>query len=45
MSARHNGRRGRNAEAATQFERAAALADNDREREVLSDKAVRIRGT
>lgn len=38
-------RLGRNAEAAAQFDRAAALADNDREREVLSDKAVRIRRT
>jgi predicted RNA polymerase sigma factor len=36
-------RLGRTAEAATQFDRAAALADNQREREVLSDKAARIR--
>ncbi|WP_396933688.1 RNA polymerase sigma factor [Mycolicibacterium sp.] len=32
-------RLGRNAEAATEFERAAALTDNEREREVLADKA------
>jgi RNA polymerase sigma factor (sigma-70 family) len=36
-------RLGRTGDAATQFERAAALADNEREREVLSDKAVRMR--
>ncbi|KUI30546.1 RNA polymerase subunit sigma-24 [Mycobacterium sp. IS-1496] len=36
-------RLGRAEEAAAQFERAAALADNEREREVLSGKAVRMR--
>ena len=36
-------RLGRNADAATEFDRAAALADNDREREVLRDKAARAR--
>lgn len=36
-------RLGRNADAATEFERAAALADNDRERDVLHDKAARAR--
>ncbi|WP_197415786.1 RNA polymerase sigma factor [Mycobacterium sp. IS-1742] len=36
-------RLGRADEAAAQFDRAAELADNDREREVLSDKAVRLR--
>jgi predicted RNA polymerase sigma factor len=33
-------RLGRTAEAATEFERAAALTDNERERDVLRDKAV-----
>jgi RNA polymerase sigma factor (sigma-70 family) len=33
-------RLGRTAEAATEFERAAALTDNEREREVLRDKAL-----
>ncbi|MBO0679209.1 RNA polymerase sigma factor [Mycolicibacterium sp. S2-37] len=37
-------RMGRNAEAAVEFERAAALTDNEREREVLWDKAARARG-
>ncbi|MGE2714280.1 RNA polymerase sigma factor [Mycolicibacterium litorale] len=36
-------RLGRTAEAATEFERAAALTDNHREREVLSAKAVGMR--
>jgi predicted RNA polymerase sigma factor len=36
-------RLGRTEEAAAQFERAAALTDNEREREVLSDKAARMR--
>lgn len=35
-------RLGRGAEAATEFERAAALTDNEREREVLYDKASRV---
>lgn len=37
-------RLGRNAEAADEFDRAAELTDNEREREVLADKAVRARG-
>ncbi|MDV3136078.1 RNA polymerase sigma factor [Mycobacterium sp. 29Ha] len=37
-------RLGRNAEAADEFDRAAGLTDNEREREVLADKAVRARG-
>lgn len=37
-------RLGRSAEAADEFDRAAELADNEREREVLADKAVRARG-
>lgn len=37
-------RLGRGAEAAAEFDRAAAMTDNDREREVLRDKAARIRG-
>nr|CRL71128.1 putative RNA polymerase sigma factor containing a TPR repeat domain protein [Mycolicibacterium malmesburyense] len=37
-------RLGRDAEAAAEFERAAAMTDNDREREVLYDKATRVRG-
>jgi predicted RNA polymerase sigma factor len=37
-------RLGRNAEAADEFDRATELADNEREREVLADKAVRARG-
>jgi predicted RNA polymerase sigma factor len=37
-------RLGRNAEAAGEFAAAANLTDNDREREVLMDKAVRARG-
>lgn len=36
-------RLGRGAEAATEFERAATLTDNQREREVLRDKVTRIR--
>lgn len=36
-------RLGRGTEAAAEFDRAAALTDNEREREVLSDKAVRAR--
>lgn len=36
-------RLGRADEAAAQFDRAAALADNERERDVLSDKAARVR--
>ena len=37
-------RLGRNAEAADEFDRAAAMTDNEREREVLADKAVQARG-
>lgn len=37
-------RLGRHREAAEQFDRAAALADNERERQVLVDKAIRERG-
>lgn len=37
-------RLGRNAEAAAEFDRAAAMTDNEREREVLYDKATRARG-
>jgi RNA polymerase sigma factor (sigma-70 family) len=37
-------RLGRGAEAADEFDRAASLADNQRERDVLRDKAARIRG-
>ncbi|MGB2921481.1 MAG: RNA polymerase sigma factor [Mycobacterium sp.] len=37
-------RLGRDAEAAVEFDRAIALADNDREREVLQAKASRARG-
>ncbi|BBZ20665.1 RNA polymerase sigma factor [Mycolicibacterium gadium] len=37
-------RLGRNAEAADEFDRATELTDNEREREVLADKAVRARG-
>jgi predicted RNA polymerase sigma factor len=37
-------RLGRNAEAADEFDRAATMTDNEREREVLADKAVRARG-
>jgi RNA polymerase sigma factor (sigma-70 family) len=36
-------RLGRNAEAADEFDRAAAMTDNEREREVLADKAVQAR--
>jgi predicted RNA polymerase sigma factor len=36
-------RLGRSAEAADEFDRAAQLADNEREREVLADKALRAR--
>ncbi|MCK5753990.1 MAG: RNA polymerase subunit sigma-24, partial [Mycobacterium sp.] len=36
-------RLGRHAEAADEFDRAAALADNDRERDVLAAKAARAR--
>ena len=36
-------RLGRHAEAADEFDRAAALADNDRERDVLTAKAARAR--
>lgn len=36
-------RLGRGAEAAPEFERAAALTDNEREREVLRDKATQVR--
>lgn len=36
-------RLGRGAEAATEFERAAALTDNEREREVLYDKVTQVR--
>ncbi|MDZ4270983.1 MAG: RNA polymerase subunit sigma-24, partial [Mycobacterium sp.] len=38
-------RLGRTAEAATEFDRAAALADNQRERDVLQDKASQARGS
>jgi predicted RNA polymerase sigma factor len=37
-------RLGRDVEAADEFDRAAALTDNEREREVLADKAARARG-
>lgn len=37
-------RMGRDAEAADEFDRAAAMTDNEREREVLHDKAARARG-
>ncbi|WP_101947775.1 RNA polymerase sigma factor [Mycobacterium sp. 3519A] len=37
-------RLGRYAEAAEEFARAATLTDNEREREVLQDKAARVRG-
>jgi RNA polymerase sigma factor (sigma-70 family) len=37
-------RLGRNAEAADEFDRAAKMTDNEREREVLADKAARMRG-
>ena len=37
-------RLGRGAEAAAEFDRAASLTDNEREREVLQDKAARVRG-
>jgi predicted RNA polymerase sigma factor len=37
-------RLGRGAEAADEFDRAAAMTDNEREREVLRDKAARSRG-
>jgi RNA polymerase sigma factor (sigma-70 family) len=37
-------RLGRDAEAADEFDRAANMADNEREREVLQDKAARVRG-
>jgi len=36
-------RLGRDAEAADEFDRAAAMTDNEREREVLADKAARVR--
>jgi predicted RNA polymerase sigma factor len=36
-------RLGRDTEAADEFDRAAALTDNEREREVLADKAARVR--
>src|SRR3981189_2030635 len=37
-------RLGREAEAATEFDRAASMTDNEREREVLAGKAARARG-
>jgi RNA polymerase sigma factor (sigma-70 family) len=37
-------RLGRDAEAADEFDRAAKMTDNEREREVLADKAARARG-
>ena len=37
-------RLGRDVEAADEFDRAARLTDNEREREVLADKATRARG-
>jgi predicted RNA polymerase sigma factor len=37
-------RLGRDAEAAGEFDRAAKMTDNEREREVLADKAARARG-
>ena len=37
-------RLGRSAEAADEFDRAAELTENEREREVLADKAIRARG-
>jgi predicted RNA polymerase sigma factor len=36
-------RLGRGAEAADEFDRAAKMTDNEREREVLADKAIRVR--
>jgi predicted RNA polymerase sigma factor len=36
-------RLGRGAEAADEFDRAATMTDNEREREVLADKAARVR--
>jgi len=36
-------RLGRDAEAAAEFDRAASMTDNEREREVLADKAARAR--
>jgi predicted RNA polymerase sigma factor len=36
-------RLGRDAEAADEFDRAASMTDNEREREVLQDKAARVR--
>jgi predicted RNA polymerase sigma factor len=36
-------RLGRNVEAADEFDRAAKMTDNEREREVLADKAARVR--
>jgi predicted RNA polymerase sigma factor len=36
-------RLGRGAEAADEFDRAAQMTDNDREREVLTDKAAQAR--
>ncbi|HVQ51062.1 MAG TPA: RNA polymerase sigma factor [Mycobacterium sp.] len=38
-------RLGRNAEAADEFERAATMTDNERERDVLQDKAARARNS
>ena len=37
-------RLGRDAEAADEFDRAASMTDNEREREVLANKAARARG-
>ncbi|HEX2399804.1 MAG TPA: RNA polymerase subunit sigma-24, partial [Mycobacterium sp.] len=37
-------RLGRVAEAAEEFDRAVKMTDNEREREVLADKAARMRG-
>jgi predicted RNA polymerase sigma factor len=37
-------RLGRRAEAADEFARAASMTDNERERDVLADKAARVRG-
>jgi predicted RNA polymerase sigma factor len=37
-------RLGRHAEAADEFSRAASMTDNERERDVLADKAARARG-
>jgi len=37
-------RLGRDTEAAAEFDRAASMTDNERERDILHDKAIRVRG-